>query len=334
MQPSRQCWGWICSAVMFGLWMLTGCGGEGAQRQQHAGEYPYRVVASVGMVADIVREVGGDYVDVESMIGEGVDPHQHSPTRQDMRLLLDADVVFYSGLNLEGRMSETFRDLQEGGVPVFAVTDSLARERLRTPGEYEGHADPHVWMDVSMWAEAVDFVAESLSSYDPTHRDAYLENAKAYRQRLEELDDYVRTAVQSIPKAQRVLITAHDAFGYFGDAYGIEVMAPQGISTESEASVEDINELVRLIVERKVQAIFVESSVNPKSIAAILEGVEKQGHKIRIGGTLYSDAMGTAGTYEGTYIGMLDHNATVIVRALGGEAPARGWQGMLREKGE
>jgi manganese/zinc/iron transport system substrate-binding protein len=294
-----------------------------------AAELPYRVVATVGMVADIVRNVAGERAKVESLMGEGVDPHLYKPTRSDVAALQGADVVFYSGLLLEGKMADTLVRVARGGKPVHAVTEALDESYLLSPPGFQGHHDPHVWMDVSAWAKAVSVVAEALSVYDDEGKELYAANAERYAAELMKLHEYVRGIVSSIPREQRVLITAHDAFNYFGRAYDIEVLGIQGISTESEAGLEDINRLVDLIVKRGIRAVFVETSVADKNVRALVEGARSRGQEITIGGTLFSDAMGAAGTYEGTYMGMLDHNATVIASALGGEAPARGMQNRL-----
>jgi manganese/zinc/iron transport system substrate-binding protein len=289
----------------------------------------YRIVSTVGMVTDIVSRVAGERAGVVGLLGEGVDPHLYKPTRNDVRQLTDADVVFYSGLLLEGRMSDMFAKLARSK-PVFAVTEGIGESYLLEPPEFGGHFDPHVWMDIRAWSECVGFVAESLAQYDRDHAEEYRERAQKYREELVLLDDYARRSIATIPQPQRVLITAHDAFGYFSRAYGIEVRSVQGISTESQAAVNDINRLVDLIVERKIKAIFVETSVSEKNIQAIVEGAGQRGWKVEVGGQLYSDAMGPPGTYEGTYIGMLDHNVTVITRALGGEVPERGLHGKLQ----
>jgi manganese/zinc/iron transport system substrate-binding protein len=294
-----------------------------------SGEYPYSIVTTTGMVSDIVAQVAGERAEVRGLLGTGVDPHLYKPTRDAVARLMDADVVFYSGLMLEGRMADTFTRVQRSGKPVFAVTEGLPEDRLREPPELEGHWDPHVWMDVAAWSECVGFVAEALSGFDPAGASSYRENAEAYRGQLAELDAYVRRVTASIPDDRRVLVTAHDAFGYFSAAYGIPVRSVQGITTESEPAVSDINALVDFIVDRGVGAIFVESTVNPKNIQAIIEGAAQRGRSVRVGGELYSDAMGAPGTYQGTYIGMIDHNATTIARALGGEAPAGGFSGQL-----
>jgi manganese/zinc/iron transport system substrate-binding protein len=291
---------------------------------------PYRVAATVGMVADIIRNVAGEHADVTNIIGEGVDPHLYKPTRGDVATLLEADVVFYSGLMLEGKMADTLIQVQRRGRPVYAVTELIAESYLLQPAEFAGHFDPHVWMDVHAWREAVRAAAQALGEFDPPHAAEYEANAAAYMSGLEGLDAYARASIATIPEESRVLITAHDAFNYFGRAYGIEVLGIQGISTESEAGLDDLNRLVDLIVSRRVRAVFVESSVADKNVRALVEGAHARHWEVVIGGTLYSDAMGPPGTYEGTYIGMIDHNVTTITRALGGDAPPRGMQGLLR----
>lgn len=290
---------------------------------------PVRVVATVGMVADVVREVGGDRVEVQALMGAGVDPHLYKPTRGDVAALLAADVVFYSGLLLEGRMGEVLAKVGRGGKPVVAVTDAVPREQLLDFPAKPGHYDPHVWMDVSAWRAIVDRIAQTLAQVDPEHASAYAGRAARYQGELDRLHDYVRGIIASIPAERRLLVTAHDAFGYFGRAYGLEVRGIQGVSTESEAGLESFQRLVDILVERKVPAVFVETSVAEKNVRALVEGAAARGHALAVGEALFSDAMGPAGTYEGTYLGMLDHNATVIARALGGQAPERGFQGRL-----
>ena len=312
---------------------LLGCGDGGATESKtagkHSGTYPYQIVTTCGMVTDIVRQVAGDKANVQGLMGETVDPHLYKPTRHDVTLLQSADVIFYSGLMLEGRMADTFARVGRDGKPVYAVTEGIDPKLLREPPEFAGHFDPHVWMDVSAWSQCVAFVATALGEFDPPNAALYQQNAEAYRAELKKLDDYVRQSINTIPKPQRVLVTAHDAFGYFGHAYDIEVQSVQGITTESEASVKDINDLVNFVTERKVQALFVESSVSSQNIQAVIEGAQRKGAKVEIGGNLFSDAMGQTGTYEGTYIGMIDHNVTAITRALGGQAPEAGMQGKL-----
>jgi manganese/zinc/iron transport system substrate-binding protein len=291
----------------------------------------HKITATVGMVADIVRQVAGGLADVTNIIGEGVDPHLYKPTRSDVAALMSADAIFYNGLMLEGKMADTLVKVATSGKKVYAVTELLDEKDLLEPASLAGHFDPHVWMDVSAWSKAVEAVALALSGFDPKNAPTYRANADRYRQELDALHAYVKTVIATIPREHRVLITAHDAFNYFGRAYDIEVRGIQGISTESEAGLQDITRLVDLIVERKIRAVFVETSVADKNVRALIEGAKASGHEVRIGGSLFSDAMGKAGTYEGTYIGMIDHNATVITRALGGHAPPRGMNGKLTD---
>lgn len=313
---------------------LVGCQPAASTTSAPVASGPFTIVSTCGMVTDIVQQVAGDRAQVIGLMGPGVDPHLHKPTRADVDQLQNADVVFYVGLMLEGRMSDLLLRVARKNEAVFAVTEGIDESYLREPPEFEGHFDPHVWMDIEAWSACVQFVADSLSSFDPDGADVYRENAKRYRDQLAELNSYVQTSISSIPADQRVLITAHDAFGYFSRAYDIEVRSVQGLSTESSAAVDDINKLVDFIVERKVKSIFVESSVSEKNIEAIIEGAGHKGWQVGIGGKLYSDAMGAPDTYRGTYVGMMDHNATVITRALGGEAPAGGWQSQLAESPE
>jgi manganese/zinc/iron transport system substrate-binding protein len=282
------------------------------------------------MLTDIVREVVGDRGDVVGLLREGVDPHLYKPTREDVNQLTDADVVFFGGLMLEGRLEQTLKKLQSNK-PVVGVAESLDPRHLRKPPEFDGHFDPHVWMDVTLWSECTEVVSRTMSQFDPDHAASYALRTSAYKAKLGALNAYVRECMASIPEQQRVLVTAHDAFGYFARAYGLEVKSVQGISTESEAGIADVNALVDDLVERKIGAIFVESSVSDKSLRAVIEGAAKRGWTVKIGGELFSDAMGTSGTYEGTYIGMIDHNATTIARALGGSAPEGGFRATQRE---
>lgn len=286
---------------------------------------PIQIIATTGMVADITREVAGEYANVTSLMGEGVDPHLYKPTAADAKAIVSADMVFYSGLMLEGRMTDTFFKAARLGKLVFPVTELINESFLLEPPEFEGHWDPHVWMDVSAWSQAVDAVATALCEQAPEHCEKFTSNATSYKLKLEELHQYATESIASIPEDQRVLITAHDAFNYFGRAYGIEVVGIQGLSTESEAGIEDVNRLVNMLVDKQITAVFVESSVSDRNVNALIEGAASRGHIVRIGGRLFSDAMGQTGTYTGTYIGMLDHNITTIASALGGEFPTSGF---------
>ena len=291
--------------------------------------YPYTITTTVGMVTDIVRQVAADKAQVQGIIGEGVDPHLYRTTRNDVAALMSADVVFYNGLLLEGKMADALVSIATKVRHVYQVTRLIDEQYLLEPAEFAGHFDPHVWMDVVAWMRAVEAVTGKLAEFDPANAAFYRKNATAYLLELEKLDRYARDRIATIPEPRRVLITAHDAFNYFGRAYQIEVLGIQGLSTESEAGLEQINRLVDLIVERNIMAVFVETSVSPKNIKALIEGAASRGQTIKIGGALFSDAMGQPGTYEGTYLGMIDHNVTTIARALGGKAPAGGMQGKL-----
>lgn len=285
-------------------------------------------IATVGMVADIVKSVGAEHVSVSQIMGAGVDPHLYKATRDDVQTIMQGDVVFYSGLMLEGKMADTLIKVARRK-PVIAVTEKIDESQLLEPEDFAGHYDPHVWMDVAAWSNCVDVVAESLADFDPAHAETYHANAEAYKAQLAQLHQYGLQSLASIPEQSRILVTSHDAFNYFGRAYGLQVQGVQGLSTESEAGLQRINELVDLLVDKKVRAVFVESSVPRKNIDSLVEGARAKGHAVVIGGELFSDAMGSAGSYEGTYVGMLDHNITLVTRGLGGEAPERGMQGKL-----
>lgn len=297
-------------------------------------EPPYTCVATTGMVADIVRNVAGERAEVVALLGSGVDPHLYKLTRSDVAQFMGADVVFYSGLLLEGKMTDALVRVAASGKPVIAVTEKIDEQYLLEPEQFQGHYDPHVWMDPDAWSRAAGVVADSLADrIDPESAGDYRDNLAAYQARLADLDVYIKQIIGTIPENRRVLITAHDAFNYFGRRYNMEVMGIQGISTESEAGVREIERLVDILVERRVPAVFVETTVPQRSVKALIAGARARGHTVVIGGSLFSDAMGAAGTYEGTYVGMLDHNATTIARALGGVAPERGMQGMLNTLG-
>lgn len=275
-----------------------------------------KVVTTTGMIGDIVKNVGGDYVEVISLMGPGVDPHLYKASEGDVTRLQSANLIFYNGLHLEAQMGEVIEKMNEFGIKTVAVTNLIDRSLLNASPTYPDQFDPHVWFDVSLWMKAVEQVRETLVEIDPTHKSEYEANAEAYLNQLSELHQYVLTQAQTIPAEKRVLITAHDAFNYFGEAYGFEVRGLQGISTEAQAGTADVQELVNFIIERQIPAIFVESSVPQRNIEAVQAAVQDQGFNVMIGGSLFSDAMGTAGTPEGTYIGMVTHNIDTIVNAL------------------
>lgn len=285
---------------------------------------PLRAVATTGMVADAVREVGGGLVRVAGLMGPGVDPHLYKASEGDVGRMVAADVVFYGGLHLEGRMAEVLERMAQRGVRTVAVTDAIPEDRLIAAGGQGGAHDPHVWFDVSLWALAVGRVRDALVEADPDSAAAYRANAARYLDRLAALHERVRAEVATVPEPQRLLVTAHDAFGYFGRAYGVEVAGIQGISTASEAGAADVSRIADLVASRRVPAVFVESSVSPRIIEALRAAVRARGFEAGTGGSLYSDALGPDGTPEGTYVGMVEHNVRTIVSALGagGSSPA------------
>ncbi|MBC2860690.1 metal ABC transporter solute-binding protein, Zn/Mn family [Stappia sp. 28M-7] len=291
-------------------------------------EAPLSVVATTGMIADAARQIGGDRVSVRALMGPGVDPHAYRQTRTDIAAMVRADLVLWHGLYLEAQMEEFLRELG-ARKPVVAVAESLPRELLISHVDYSDKFDPHVWMDPRLWSRVVETVREALVAARPEDAEVFAANAEAYLGELTQLADYSDKVFASVPETARVLVTAHDAFSYFGRAQGFEVLGIQGISTQSEAGLQRVAELVDILVQRKIGAVFVESSVSDRSVRALIEGAAARGHTVIIGGELFSDAMGADGTYEGTYPGMIDHNATIISRALGGAAPERGMSGRL-----
>jgi manganese/zinc/iron transport system substrate-binding protein len=280
------------------------------------------IVATTGMIADAARALTG--LPVTALIGPGMDPHGHRPTRSDILALSRADIVLWHGLNLEAQFADLMADLAQRST-VLAVAEALPRDRLLANPEYPDRPDPHVWFDHSLWSDVTQALEPVLAPVAPD----VATRAAAYRAEIAAMAEYAATRLATIPQDMRLLITAHDAFAYFGRAFGLEVQGVQGISTESEAGLARITELVDLLVARQVPAVFVESSVSDRALRALIEGTAARGHDVQIGGELFSDAMGPEGSYEGTWVGMLDHNATTITRALGGDAPEAGASGRL-----
>jgi manganese/zinc/iron transport system substrate-binding protein len=279
-------------------------------------EAKVHVATTIGMVADLVRQVGGERVEVEQLMGPGVDPHLYKPTSTDAARLSKADVIFYSGLMLEGRMGDLFAKLARSGKRVYPTTESVPEELLTEPKEFAGHYDPHIWFDVSMWAQTVPTIVKGLSEVDPEGKTIYENNGAALTDRLNTLHQWCKDTIGQLPENQRILVTSHDAYNYFGRAYGFRVIGLQGVSTVSEAALADMANLVDFIKEQGVKAIFVETSVNPAAIRRVSEDAG-----VKIGGELYSDAMGNPGEMRkgfdtGTYDGMVRYNVTTIVEAL------------------
>jgi len=297
--------------------VLLACPSNDRDVNGSSGKGVLNIVATTGMIADMAAVIGGDNVVVKGLMGPGVDPHLYKASAGDVALLSKADVIFYNGLHLEGKMSEIFEQMNSRGIETVAVSDGIDRSDLLTPLEFKGNHDPHIWFDVTLWMSAVGSVRNALIEKDPENAPQYNKNAESYLVALFELNDYVKERANSLPEDKRVLITAHDAFNYFGRGYGFEVKGLQGISTDSEAGTADVQELAAIIVERRIPAVFIESSVPPRYIEAVQAAVKSKGFDVKIGGELYSDAMGNPGTPEGNYIGMVRHNINTIVDALG-----------------
>jgi manganese/zinc/iron transport system substrate-binding protein len=276
-----------------------------------------QIVCTTGMIADMLANVAGERAEVSALMGPGVDPHLYKASQGDLAKLSQADIIFYNGLHLEGKMGELLEKVGRTK-PVVAVSGGIGEERLLSLSDYGDAHDPHIWFDVRLWAEALGFAAERLIAFDPTNAEEYRARAAAYRDTLLQLDAWVRVEMAAIPAERRVLITAHDAFAYFGRAYDVEVRGLQGISTVSEYGLKDVSDLVSFISDRGIHAIFVESSVPAKALEAVVEGCLKRGHQVRIGGMLYSDAMGEEGAPEGVYTGMVRANVSTIVQNLNG----------------
>lgn len=297
------------------LTLLAACSQSAGPSDADLSERQIRVVTTIGMITDMVENVGGERVAVTGMMGPGVDPHLYKASEGDVSRMTEADLILYNGLHLEAQMGEVFEQM-EGRVKTAAVASVIDESLLLSPPEFEGAHDPHIWFDVTLWMQAVEVVRDTLSDMDPDSADLYRSNAESYLAELQALHDYVKAQTERVPAEQRAVITAHDAFNYFGQAYGFEVRGLQGISTESEAGTGDVQDLAQFIADHKIPAIFVESSVPQRNIEAVQAAVESRGFNVTIGGELFSDAMGNPGTPEGTYVGMVRHNVDTVVGAL------------------
>lgn len=308
----------LTSVLLLATLALAACSSD-SQKSGDIAERQVKVVTTIGMIADVAEHVGGERVSVEELMGPGTDPHLYKASEGDVQRLAEADLIFYNGLHLEAKMGDVLERMSGQGVTTVAVAQDIPEAQLLQPQEFEGNYDPHVWFEVPLWMVVVEAVRDALVELDPGSADLYEANAEAYLAELQDLHAYVQEQVGRIPAEQRVLITAHDAFNYFGRAYGFEVRGLQGISTESEAGTGDVQDLASFIAERQIPAIFVESSVPVRNVEAVQAAVQAKGFAVEIGGELFSDAMGDAGTPEGTYSGMLRHNVDTIVSAFLGE---------------
>jgi len=304
----------IFGIVLFSF-LLNSCQTDAGYREIKNRNDKLQVVATTSMIADAVRILASDKVELYAMMGPGVDPHLYKATKSDIDNIYKADLILYNGLNLEAKVAEIMKNMG-GNLLTVAVAEAIDSSLLRHPSEFYGYPDPHVWFDVSMWSTVVTEVTRTLVVSTPEHRDFFENNLWNYLDSLKILDEWVREQILTIPKERRVLVTAHDAFGYFGISYDIEVRGLQGISTISEAGLFDVTSMIDYLCEKTIKGVFVESSISSKSIEAVMEGCISRGHNIKIGGTLFSDAMGKDGTDEGTYLGMVRHNVNIIVSSL------------------
>ncbi|MGE0266893.1 MAG: metal ABC transporter solute-binding protein, Zn/Mn family [Candidatus Omnitrophota bacterium] len=273
------------------------------------------VVSTIGQINDIVHNIGAEDVYAIGLMGPGVDPHLYKATESDVGKLTEADVIFFNGLFLEAKMEHIFEKLERQKL-VVGVADHFPKERLLESEAFKNHYDPHVWFDVTLWKMAAEQVRDTLMKADPRNSEKYKKRAEQYLKDLEQLDQYVFNKASELPEGGRILVTAHDAFRYFGKRYGFEVVGLQGVSTESQAGAADVIRLAKFIADKRIRSIFVESSVPVRNIQAVVEAVKSNGWDVRIGGELFSDAMGDQGTFEGTYIGMVTHNINTIVESL------------------
>jgi len=306
--------GIVILAAVVAVAAMMACGGQASE--ENGG---LRVVATTTIVGDLVRTIGGSEVQLEVLMGPGVDPHLYKASAGDVRRMSSAEAIFFNGLHLEGKMTEVLDRMGERGVMTVAVGECLPADELITSAAFSGLHDPHVWFDVGLWARATHCVADALAELVPAHADTFRNRAQAYSDELMEFDGWVHGRVGDLEPEQRVLVTAHDAFSYFGRAYAFEVYGLLGVSTASEAGTSDVKELAHFIAERRVPAIFVETSVPPRYVQALKEAVEAQGFAVEIGGTLYSDSLGDQGTPAGTYVGTVRANVETIVTALADE---------------
>ncbi|MBO6880043.1 MULTISPECIES: metal ABC transporter solute-binding protein, Zn/Mn family [Winogradskyella] len=274
------------------------------------------VVTTTTMITDLVKNIGGDAINVEGLMGSGVDPHLYKASEGDVTKLFNADIIFYNGLHLEGKLVEVFEKMGNQAKTPIALADQLDKKGLIGSDYFASNYDPHVWFNIDYFKQFAEKVTEVLSENNPENKDTFEANKMKYLSELDELQEKVRTVIETLPKEKRILVTAHDAFNYFGKAYDFEVVGLQGLSTATEAGVQDVQKLAAFIIEKQIKAIFVESSVPKRTIEALQAAVKSKGHEVEIGGTLYSDALGNAGTVEGTYVGMFEYNVNTIVNAL------------------
>ena len=272
------------------------------------------IVTTTSMITDLVKNIAGDHVNLEGLMGSGVDPHLYKASEGDVTKLANADIIFYNGLHLEGKLVEVFEKMRN--IKTVALSDTLDKKTLIGSEYFASNYDPHIWFNTDYWIQITQYVANTLSDALPEKKEIFQANSTAYITQLKALKANIKSTIATLPEDKRILVTAHDAFNYFGKAYGFKVLGLQGISTATEAGVQDVQKLSAFIIENKIKAIFVESSVPKRTIEALQAAVNSKGNNVAIGGSLYSDALGNAGTIEGTYIGMFQYNVSTIVNAL------------------
>ena len=274
------------------------------------------VVTTTTMLTDLVTNIGGDAIEVQGLMGSGVDPHLYKASEGDVSKLFNADVVFYSGLHLEGKLVEVFEKMEKRGLKTIAVATAIDKSKLIGSEYFASNYDPHIWFSIANWKEVTSYTIDKLQELDPKNAKVYETNGGLYLDKLKLLELELKSTINTLPIEKRILITAHDAFSYFGKEYKFNVVGLQGLSTATEAGVQDVQKLSKFIIEKEVKAIFVESSVPKRTIEALQAAVRSKGHEVTIGGTLYSDALGAPDTLEGTYLGMFEYNVLTIVNAL------------------
>lgn len=296
--------------ILYCIPLFTACN-NAAQKK----DGKLNIVTTTTMITDLVRNIGGDSVQVQGLMGSGVDPHLYKASEGDVSKLTQADVVFYSGLHLEGKLVDVFEKMGRNSNTI-ALGETLGKNELIGSEYFASNYDPHIWFNIAYWKQITNYLTEQLSKFDPDNASFFEQNKTEYLKKLDALEEEVRQTIATLPQEKRVLVTAHDAFSYFGKEYGFEVVGLQGLSTATEAGVQDVQNLAKLIINKQVKSIFIESSVPRRTIEALQQAVKSEGFDVQIGGTLYSDALGNAGTEEGTYIGMFRYNVNTIVNAL------------------
>lgn len=304
----------LSAGLFFILFILLGCGV--ADESADDTDEPIHIVATTTMLADLLEVIGGEQVKVDGLMGPGIDPHGYQASASDVDTMFDADIIAYNGMDLEGQMGEVFSQLENSDKKIIVLEEAMSQADILESDEADLTVDPHIWFSVPLWSEVADYVTQSLSEYDPENASIYAENNENYQEGLQQLDSYIRERVEEVPEQSRYLVTAHDAFKYFGEEYEFEVIGLQGLNTQTEAGTRDVSNLAQFIVENEINAIFIETSVSPRTIEALQEAVQQRGWEVEIGGELFSDALGDTSQDADTYLKMYEQNIDTIVDAL------------------